>query len=693
MPRAPHNVTLVQRLFTYVFSVSLFTFALGTSSSYAQNQSVSPYLGRVSADKSRVLTCAETRKVIGLFLENHFVFKEFNDELSRRSLAKIFQVIDPGKYYFLKSDIESFKPLENQLDDLVTKLDCRFIADIHGVFKKRLDERQEAILKLLSQPFDFTKDESILVDRRKEDWGKDNKDLDERWRKRIKFQVLSLKEVGGEAKARERLRKRYVQMKKRFDEQNSDEAFGHFLNAFAQALDPHSSYMLPVEQDEFTVRLSNQFEGIGATLMEEDGYIIVANLIPGGAAHRDGRLKAQDKIIAVDPGDGSGFQDLIDMEVSKAVRFIRGKKGTTVTLLVLRKSNEPGKSEAERQTIKIVRDAVQVTGSEAKSDVIDVRNKKIGVLRLPVFYTDFACRTRAFADCQGAAAHVLREIRRLEKLKIDGLLLDLRSNGGGDLMESILMTGLFIPKGTVVQTVDRRRVVKGLPDPDGGVAYPGPMAVLINKESASASEIVSGALQDYGRAIIIGNKSTYGKATVQGVQDLQGTSGRKTDGAIKVTQSKFYRPSGRSNQARGVEADVVLPNVLDDAEIGEMENDYVLQPDSIRPAPDFKPLVNLSEIIKKVQILSAQRIQKNKDYIELKEKIEKFKTEKEKNVASLKEEKKERTDKKTSSQKGKGTKKKEDGGLEDPTATENVVIRADDYELREAAFVLADSLE
>ena len=634
-----------------------------------------------AAPKPLVLSCNETKARVGLFLDLHYVFRTFDDELSRRTHKKLFEVVDPGKMYFTAADLSKFSNLENRLDDLVNRGDCKFMDDIFDVFKKRVQERLDLTKTLLSKDFDFKVDENMPVG--KTEWAKSDAEMSERWRKRIKFQVMNLKEAleGGEPKARERLRKKYESASKNLIEQNKDEVLNSFINAFALGLDPHSSHFLPEDQDDFNIRLGNQLEGIGATLQEDDGYITIQALVPGGAASRDGRLKVGDKIIAVDSGDGEGAIDVIDMELSKAVRLIRGKKGTLVKLFVLRK----GTTGTERLQFDLTRDAVKLTASEARSDVMTIDKKKIGVINLPAFYTDFQCRARVTAECQGASFHVEREVKKLKALKVDGIILDLRNNGGGDLSESIRMSGLFIPEGTVVQTVDRRRFTRAQQDQDPSVLYDGPLAVMINKTSASASEIVSGALQDWGRALILGDEHSYGKATVQVVQDIPGTNGRKSNGAIKVTQSKFYRPSGTTNQEKGVLSDIEIPSLFEVYDIGEKENDFVLKADTIKRASDLKPIQDFSGVIEKLRKASKDRIASDKDFKELAVKMEKARKEKDKATVSLFEDVK------------KNAERKKERQAEDAEAKESqdekVIIRKSDIQLKEAGRVLSDAID
>lgn len=630
--------------------------------------------------KDPLLTCREIRRRADLYLQSHYVFRSFDKEISRRTFGKYFEMLDPGKFYFLRSDINRFAPLAEKLDELVGKADCQFITDIHKVFLSRVAEKNALAESLLSKPFKFDVAEEMSIG--KQEWLSEPAKLNERWRKRIKFQVMTMKEPDGEEKARERLKRRYAQIMRNYEGMTQDEVSNLFLNAFSLSLDPHSTHLLPQDQEDFNIRLGNQLEGIGATLQEVDGYITVQALIAGGAALRDGNLKVGDKIIAVDSGDGQGTIDVIDMELGKAVRLIRGKKGTRVVLEILR-SGESGMSE--RVTIPIVRDSVKIASAEAKSQSVELGGKRLGVIRLPAFYTDFSCRVKFTSECGGAALHVLRELRKLASKKVEGVVLDLRGNGGGDLGESIMLTGLFIGEGPVVQTVDRRRNRRPIMDADPAQQYGGPLVVLINKHSASASEIVSGALQDYRRAVIVGDSHSYGKATVQVVQELPGTGGRKSNGALKITQQKFYRPSGKSNQEIGVQADIVIPSLLEASEVGEKENDYVLRNDKILPAPGFRVSGGVDKYIAALSKASRERVAGSAEFKELNTKILKAKSEKDRAKVSLLE------NAKLKAERSKEKREQEERRKE--LLDENILVRDSDLQLNESLNILRDLIE
>lgn len=638
----------------------------------------SPLVVSGTSQKGAVLNCEQVRSRIGQFLDLHYLFRSFDQKLSERTFDRTFEVFDPARLYFVEADIKSFESDRPRLHELVSQAKCDFIDAVATQYKELVTERTAKAQELLKGPFDFEADEVLSTGSPK--WLADRGQLDEHWRKRLKFQVMNFMGTESEEKARERLQKRYALQLENLKSRTTDDAYSNFLNAFATAMDPHSSHFLPEDQEDFNIRLGNRLEGIGATLKEEDGYISVTALVAGGAAERDGRLQIGDKIVAVDPGGAvPGWTDVVDMDLSKAVRLIRGPKGTTVKLLVLRKTEEGSK----RINLEIMRDSVLLTASRAKGGVLEISGRKIGVVRLPSFYTDFNCRARNVTNCNGSASDVLQEIEKLSQQKVEGIVLDLRNNGGGDLQESILLSGLFIPEGPVVQTVDRRRVSRSLDDEDSKVYYSGPLVVYINKYSASASEIVAGALQDYGRAIIVGDEHTFGKATVQIIQELSGTNGRNSDGALKVTQSKFYRPSGRSNQVAGVESDVAIPSLLSATDVGERENKFALEQDKIKPARDFSPMEDLTSKISTLRTRSAARVKASPEFAKLNGKIEKLREEEMRATVSLK----------TRQSQSREAEEEQKESEAENTGAEPKAFLTKDFALREAAQILLDTVD
>ncbi len=637
--------------------------------------------------KQPLLSCSAVRDRTQDFLRYHYRFRSFSEELSQRSFQMYFRILDPGKNYFLASDIEKYAAYEKTMPVQIARLDCRFIDEIYALFKTRVAESAPYIEEGLKKSFDFSKAESIETDRKKIPWAKSTDELKDRWRKQLKFFALSMKETEPKQEVViEKLRKRHALISKSVNERDADEVHAFFLNAFALSLDPHSQYQLPEMQEEFKVAFSLQLVGIGAQLLGIDGYTVIDGIIPGGPASRDGRLQKQDKIISVDSGDGNGFTDVVDMDLNKVVQLIRGKKDTTVKLRILRKADD---GTVKNIVIELVRDVVNLPDGAAKSDVMTIDGKKIGVINLLSFYFDYQGSKQNNNDYRSSANDVAREIFKLREKNVDGIILDLRQNGGGDLNECIRMTGFFIDVGSVVQVQDRSGASESLDDRQAGVLYDGPLAVLISKQSASASEILAGALKDYGRAVILGDSRTYGKATVQHVVEIPGTRGRENDGALKVTVSKFFQPSGGSNQAEGVKSDVVIPDVLDAMQIGEEENDYVLPHTMIAPSKTFSQLQNLGPILPELQRKSNARVAKSKEFQELLPQIAKAKKEQDNTLFPIKPESElpESARKKKNDKAKKNSDTKGSALLKAPQ-----VIEKDDIQLFEAGNILLDAI-
>lgn len=670
------------------------------------------------------LTCSTLSDRMKDFLKNHYDFRSFNEELSKRTFDMFIKLLDPGKLYFTKEDISEFAKQEPSLFKNINNYDCRFITGENGIYeryKKRLNEATILAKSALNEKPDFTKEEFIETDRKKTDWANSPADLKDRWRKTIKFIILNMKDSDEIEKIKTRLSKRYDLIKKDVEGKSSDDIYSLFLNSFALSLDPHSSFLTPVDNQQFQMDFSLKFVGIGATLKGIDGYTIIDAIVPGGAAAKDGRLKKNDKIVAVDSGDGSGIQDVIEMDLSKVVQLIRGKEGTIVKLVILRKDLD---GKMNRFTVTLKRAVVQIKDSEAKSDILNINNKKIGIINLPSFYIDYkGCQDNP-TSCRSSSNDMLREVKKLKASKVDGILVDLRRNGGGDLSETQRIVALFIKDPIVTQVEDKEKNVRTLTVEVKEPAYTGPLAILVSKYTASASEILSGAVQDYGRGLILGDSRTFGKGTVQTVFEVPGTGGRPTDGAIHVTIAKFFRPSGKSNQEKGVLSDIIIPDIIDATDIGEKENDYALPYTTIKASRDFKPERDLKEDISKLQKMSSERVDKSAEFKKIVDAINKARKDKN-TLVSLKETKdskdKEKEKEKNVAQNSLKTKEKKivnnkDTALKDKdkdkidklkTSNEELnflsededtpefstkVVRKNDIQLKEAANILLDEI-
>ena len=588
------------------------------------------------AQSAWALTCSEVRQLMLLYFKVHYSYDKFDDELSKRTLDNFIKYWDPGKLYFFQADVDEFEEkFADKLDNQMNKIDCGGIEFIANRYSKRFEERQVYIDKLIDSKFDFTKDESMLIDRKKISFAKTLEEVNERWRKRIKFQFLSLKSSLSDKKVREKLKKRYELARKRHNELTHDKVYGVFLNSFSTSLDPHSTYFAPDQLEDFRIRTRLSLEGIGATLRSEEGFTIVASLVKGGAAEKNGQLKTSDKIIAVAQDRGEPV-DVIDMSLQEVVKLIRGAQGTTVRLTVIRE----GSSKNKKLIIPIVREKIQLVDQQASSQLVKVKVKakgksktvKIGVITLPSFYIDFEGRHQRLKNYRSSSNDTKREIEKLKKQGIEGVIIDLRSNGGGSLEESIKLAGLFFDSGPVVQVKNQNGQTEALPDRDGKTFYKGPIGVMISRHSASASEIFAGAIKDYERGLVIGDDHTFGKGTVQNLTDVAPTLG-----AIKVTINQFYRPDGATTQLRGVASDIKLPGLTSELEIGEKTYDYALPFEKIKAAP-HKNFGMVASHIKNLRQRSQARVAADPEFSDIFKEIAKYrKNTEERSKVSLKE--------------------------------------------------------
>lgn len=624
----------------------------------------------VFTPQAKALTCSEVRQLTLLYFKMHYSYDRFDDEISKKTLANFLKSWDPGKLYFYEADINDIKAkYETKLDDMINQLDCSGIDYIVNLYSKRFEERQKHQLTLVKAKYNFKIDEYMDIDRKTTKYAKTQEELNERWRKRMKFQLLSLISTIDEAKARTKLDKRATLAVKRHNELTRDKVFGIFLNAFAMALDPHSSYMPAEELEDFRIRTRLSLEGIGASLRSDEGFTIVASLVKGGAAEKGGLLKINDKIIAVAQDKGEPV-DVIDMDLSEVVRLIRGARKTTVRLSVIRET--PGKTQ--KLVVPIVREKIQLVDQQASSRMITTRVEgepyNIGVINLPSFYIDFEGKHKNLKNYRSSSQDTIRELEKLNKSKLDGLIVDLRNNGGGSLEESINLAGLFFDSGPVVQVKAPSGDTEAYSDRDGKTYYNGPLVVMINRHSASASEIFAGAIQDYERGLIIGDSHTFGKGTVQNLNDVAPTLG-----AIKVTVNQFYRPDGATTQLKGVESDIRLVSLLDQFEVGEKFYDYALPYEVIKGSAhnDFN---EVKPYVGKLKQASLARVASDPQFQEVFDSIEEYKKNKtERSRVSLKE--------KTAKEKAEELKEKE----EDEKRKDSIDKDKDTFHLKDDAYL------
>ncbi|MCA9078297.1 MAG: carboxy terminal-processing peptidase [Planctomycetaceae bacterium] len=585
---------------------------------------------------------------------------EINDTVSEQLFDRYFDDLDPQKLYFLQEDIDRFSNARTLLDDAVKQGNVDFAYRVFDTYRTRLGERYAVVDQLIDRDYDFTEDESIVVDGDDLEWAKSTAEVEDRWRKRVKYDLLQLK-LAASAKesddseesepaadplveARERLHKRYRNIKLNIDQTGGLEVLEIYLTTLANCFDPHSSYMSPDTVEDFTIQMRLSLDGIGASLRSEDGYTIVHEIIPGGAAAEDGRLQVGDKIIGVGQAEGE-IEDIVDLKLRKVVEKIRGPRGTLVRLQV--------KPEAgETQIYEMIRQKIELKESEVKGNIIEAnprlsRNGRVGVITIPSFYRDFAGASGGGNNFTSAARDVAKVLADFAREGgVDAIVIDLRDNGGGSLTEAIEVSGHFIDHGPVVQVKDSDGRVRKYPDDQRGVLYSGPLVVLCNRASASASEIFAGVIKDYNRGIIVGDSTTHGKGTVQNVMPVAPREMlnlfRKSDetnrGSLKLTISQFYRVNGDSTQNRGVRSDIVLPSVFDHLDVGEMYLDNALPFEHI-PEADFvadrKVNEDLTSALRKA---SADRVANDKDFAKVQEAIRRYLERKNRKTVSLNEE-------------------------------------------------------
>ena len=555
------------------------------------------------------------REIIERLDARHYRAQSIDDNLSERYLDQYVEMLDSGKSYFLRSDIEEFSQWRLKLDDLAKRGDLKPGFTMFNRLRDRaIDQlnRNITLLEDVDYRIEYDTDESIMLDPEKRTWHESATAAALHWEKRIKDAMIRL--VLNEkdpSEARELLIKRYTTQIKQYEQRNSQDVFQLYANALTSLYGPHSSYFTPRTNENFQINMSLSLEGIGAQLISEDDYTKVIEVIPGGPADMQGLLGAEDKIIGVGQG-GDEIVDVIGWRIDEVVALIRGAKGTTVKLEVIPADGDNSNSI----TIEIVRDKVKLENKSAQSQILEIEQEgnpyKLGVIDIPAFYMDFEAYLARDPNYKSTTRDVRRLVRELEEQQVDGIVLDLRNNGGGSLREATTLTDLFINYGPVVQIRDAKGRVNRYHRASSRAAYSGPLLVLINRLSASASEILAGALQDYGRALVVGSQS-FGKGTVQEVTGL-------SSGQLKLTISKFYRVSGDSTQHRGVLPDIAFPSAYDPEEVGESQQDNVLPWDSIHRVP-HKFDDSLTPYLDTLTNAHQQRIQKDPDFIHLFERV------------------------------------------------------------------------
>jgi carboxyl-terminal processing protease len=572
------------------------------------------------------------RSVVSLLDDLNYDHRELDDAMSSRIFDRYFKDLDSSHSYLMATDVQGFETYRNSFDDALQKGDLKPAFAIYNRYQQRVIERLNFVLDELAKgigKIDFKKDESLETNRDKAPWPANRAELDDLWRRRIKAAALSLRLDGkSDADIQKTLTKRYKSQLSNLVQTKPDDAFQVFMDSFTESYDPHTEYFSPRSSTNFNINMSLSLEGIGAVLQSEDEYTKVVRLVTGGPADKAKQLRPGDRIVAVAQGNDE-MVDVVGWRIDEVVDLIRGAKGTTVRLEII-----PADSIDEHKTkvISITRNTVKLEDQAAQKKVITITRNghpfKIGVIKLPEFYADFAAMQAGDPNYRSTTRDVKQLINELKTENINGLVLDLRNNGGGSLQEANTLVGLFIETGPTVQVRNAAGHIDIMGDADPGVTYSGPLVCLVNRLSASATEIFAGAIQDYGRGLVVGS-TTFGKGTVQSLRDLN-------YGQLKVTEAKFYRISGASTQHRGVVPDIAFPNIYDNSDIGESALPNALPWDTI-PAATYFPYQDFSKQLPILREASRKRQAADPDFQYLNEEITFAKAQKDKTQISLNE--------------------------------------------------------
>ncbi|MCX6218878.1 carboxy terminal-processing peptidase [Spirosoma sp.] len=636
--------------------------------------------------------------VAKLLTTYHYRKVKLNDSLSSVVWDNYLKELDGNKTYFLASDVASFEKYRYQIDDALINGDLTAAYDLFNLYRKRYQERSEFVKAQIKKPFTFTSDENFNTDREKMPWPKTVEEQNDLWTKILKNQALELK-LGNrkDSAVAALMTQRYNNLDKAINRVKSADVFQMYMNSFAEALDPHTNYLSPSSADKFNQDMSQSLEGIGAILREDGDYIRIMDVLPGGPAFKSKLINKDDKIAGVAQGDNGPMVNTMNWQVDEVVKLIKGPKGTIVRLQVISPNSLAG---APPKEIRLVREKIKLEEQRAKKEVIEVTDNgkpfKIGVINIPIFYRDFEGARKREEGFSSTTSDVKKFVEELKAEKVDGIVIDLRDNGGGSLVESINLTGLFIPKGPVVQVREATGETEVYTDPDPSVTYDGPMAVLVNRFSASASEIFAAAIQDYKRGIIVGGQ-TYGKGTVQTMIDLNQWLPKEPEkvGQVKMTIQKFYRINGSSTQHKGVTPDVQLPSAFSAEEYGESSQPSALPWDQINSTRYEQSRGIDDKILSRLRDRFDQRLKSDPELKQLAQDLADFKKAKENTVVSLQEAKrrKERDEaerKRTAANKVSQISASGDEAEPAATGTAATPKKKKDLYLNEAGLVLAD---
>ncbi len=657
-----------------------------------------------SNDPQDTSTVVEPRKymstedeLIATILQRYHYRKfKLDDSLSNVILNRYLKSLDNNRMYFYASDIANFDQYKDQLDNDIKDGDLHPAFKIFNVFKERLNDRINYSEQLLKKGFDFNKQEDFQIDRTKAPWIKDTTEMNDLWRKKVKNDALNLMLAGKKWSAIDTLlNKRYENLRRALMQYSSEDVFQLFENSFTESLDPHTNYMSPSTSENFKIDMSRSLEGIGAQLQTEDEYTKVAEVIPGGPAFKSKQIHQNDKIIGVAQGKDGAMVDVIGWRITDVVQLIRGPKGSIVRLQIIPASEG---INGQPKEVTLVRDKITLEEQSAKDKILNINDNgkeyKLGVITIPAFYSDFEAEQRGDKNYKSTTRDVQKLLDGLKKQKVQGIIIDLRNNGGGSLEEAIKLTGLFIKDGPVVQIKSSDGSIRVEDDPDSSIDYSGPLAILVNRLSASASEIFSAAIKDYGRGLIIGQQ-TYGKGTVQNLIDLNRLMPNSSHklGQVKLTIAKFYRVNGESTQHLGVTPDIKLPSVINPKEYGESVEPSSLPWDQINSTV-YTPFGSLKKYIPELTKMHEERIaNKDPEWNRYVDQLKEFKEEQNQKTVSLNlaERKKEKDELEQKEFEQENQRRKEMGLKllkkgEVPPAEES----KEDPELDEAGHILAD---
>ena len=602
------------------FSLIPVVAALISSASFAAVDAVT--VKDIPVLKQEAQHTTASKRVTNLFTRQHYKRFSFNDALSEQIFDRYVESLDFSKSIFLQSDIARFEVNKKQFDDALMSGKLDFAYDLFNLSLQRRFERFQFAISLLDKEMTFDKEDAFYYDREEAEFAKTQEELNEYWRQRVKSDALRLKLTGKTwSEIKELLTKRYNNALKRLSQTDSEDAFQVVMNAFARSIEAHTSYLSPRRAEQFKMDMDLELEGIGAVLGYDEDYTVIRSLVPGGPADKSEKIKADDKIIGV-AQEGEEFVDVIGWRLDNVVDLIKGPKGTKVRLQYLKGSDTHGTPNV----VEIVRDKIKLEDRAAKSDVFEAKysdlTSKIGVIEIPSFYNNLSKDVKV-------------ELTKLKEQNVDGIVIDLRQNGGGSLYEATQLTGLFIDKGPVVQIHTAYNRVEAQKDRDGITFYDGPITVLVDRYSASASEIFAAAIQDYGRGVVVGEQ-TFGKGTVQQHRPLAKNYDLFSNalGSVTYTIAKFYRINGGSTQHKGVVPDILLPSAIEPEEWGESQEDNALPWDKIKQA-NYKSLDNLNPLVTYLNEKHALRVAQEPEFNYVLTDIARYNEEKDKNFISL----------------------------------------------------------